>query len=41
MGGGHHITRDDYDIDLLVDSIMHFKTNTGWKYIWNLEKLLL
>lgn len=29
MGGGHHITRDDYDIDLLVDSIMHFKNKYG------------
>lgn len=25
FGGGHHITRDDYDIDLLVDCINHIK----------------
>ncbi len=25
MGGGHHISRDDYDIDALVRSIMFFK----------------
>ena len=25
MGGGHHITRDDYDIETLVKSIMFFK----------------
>lgn len=25
MGGGHHITREDYDIDLLIDSIMYIK----------------
>ena len=26
FGGGHHLTRNDYDIDLLVDLINHFKT---------------
>lgn len=25
MGGGHHITRPDYDIDTLIRSIMYFK----------------
>ncbi len=25
FGGGHHITRDDYDIEKLIDCIMHFK----------------
>ena len=25
MGGGHHITRDDYDLDLLISSIRDFK----------------
>lgn len=25
FGGGHHITRDDYDIETLVECIMHFK----------------
>jgi len=25
FGGGHHITRDDYDIDLLVDSIIRIR----------------
>ena len=25
FGGGHHLTRDDYDIDLLVKLIKHFK----------------
>lgn len=26
FGGGHHITRDDYDVDLLVDTICKFKS---------------
>lgn len=26
FGGGHHITRDDYDIDLLCDTICKFKS---------------
>jgi len=25
MGGGHHITRDDYDIDVLIKSVLFFK----------------
>ena len=25
FGGGHHITREDYDIDTLIKCIMHFK----------------
>lgn len=25
FGGGHHITRDDYDIDTLIDSILYMK----------------
>lgn len=29
MGGGHHITRPDYDIDALVRSIMYFKDKYG------------
>ncbi len=29
MGGGHHITRDDYDIETLVKSIMFFKNKYG------------
>ena len=29
MGGGHHITRDDYDIDILVKSILFFKNKYG------------
>jgi len=29
FGGGHHITRDDYDIELLVKSINHFKEKYG------------
>ena len=27
MGGGHHITRDDYDRDLLVDLLRNFQEN--------------
>ena len=27
FGGGHHITRDDYDIDLLINIINRFKKN--------------
>ena len=29
MGGGHHITRPDYDIDTLVESILFFKEKYG------------
>ncbi len=29
MGGGHHITRDDYDIETLVKSILFFKNKYG------------
>lgn len=29
FGGGHHITRDDYDIELLVRLINNFKTKYG------------
>lgn len=29
LGGGHHITRDDYDIDLLVKCILHLKETYG------------
>ena len=29
FGGGHHITRDDYDIDRLKRVIMHFKDKYG------------
>lgn len=29
MGGGHHITREDYDIETLVESIMFFKDKYG------------
>jgi carboxynorspermidine decarboxylase len=34
FGGGHHITREDYDIELLVSLINYFKTN------YNLEIFL-
>ncbi len=29
MGGGHHITRPDYDIETLVSSIMYFREKYG------------
>lgn len=29
FGGGHHITRDDYDIEKLIDCIMFFKNKYG------------
>lgn len=29
FGGGHHITRADYDIDALIDCIGNFKARTG------------
>ncbi len=29
FGGGHHIARDDYDIETLVECIMHFKDKYG------------
>ena len=25
MGGGHHITRDDYDVDLLISEIKRIR----------------
>lgn len=31
LGGGHHITRPDYDIDTLVSSILFFKDKYGVK----------
>ncbi len=29
MGGGHHITRPDYDVETLIKSIMYFKDKYG------------
>ncbi|NQI89156.1 carboxynorspermidine decarboxylase [Streptococcus suis] len=29
MGGGHHVTREDYDLDLLVSSIQHMQETYG------------
>ena len=29
MGGGHHITREDYDIEALIRSILYFKEKYG------------
>jgi len=29
LGGGHHITRADYDLELLCDRIMHFRQTYG------------
>ncbi|MCM1054902.1 MAG: carboxynorspermidine decarboxylase [Bacteroides sp.] len=29
MGGGHHITRPDYDIDLLIKTVRHFADKYG------------
>ncbi len=29
MGGGHHITREDYDLDTLVEAILFFKNKYG------------
>ncbi len=29
MGGGHHITRPDYDIDLLIKTVKHFREKYG------------
>lgn len=29
FGGGHHITRDDYDIDTLIEVINHFRNEYG------------
>ncbi len=29
LGGGHHITRDDYDVELLIDCINKFKAKYG------------
>ncbi|MBO4116536.1 carboxynorspermidine decarboxylase [Streptococcus suis] len=31
MGGGHHVTREDYDLDLLVSSIQHMQETYGLK----------
>jgi len=35
FGGGHHITRPDYDIDSLVRSIRHFQDKYGLASTWN------
>lgn len=29
FGGGHHITREDYDVDILIKCIMYFKEKYG------------
>lgn len=29
MGGGHHVTREDYDLDLLISSIQHMQGKYG------------
>ncbi|HEL1828829.1 TPA: carboxynorspermidine decarboxylase [Streptococcus suis] len=29
MGGGHHVTKEDYDLDLLVSSIQHMQEKYG------------
>ncbi|NQL66769.1 carboxynorspermidine decarboxylase [Streptococcus suis] len=29
MGGGHHVTREDYDLDLLISSIQHIQEKYG------------
>ncbi|MDO5519100.1 MAG: carboxynorspermidine decarboxylase [bacterium] len=29
LGGGHHITREDYDLQLLIDIILHLKNTYG------------
>ena len=29
MGGGHHITREDYDIERLISCINHMKETYG------------
>ncbi len=29
FGGGHHITREDYDIELLIDTIQHIQNKYG------------
>jgi carboxynorspermidine decarboxylase len=29
LGGGHHITRPDYDLDLLCDLVVHFRRQYG------------
>lgn len=29
MGGGHHVTREDYDIELLISSIQHMQETYG------------
>ncbi|HFI0041524.1 TPA: carboxynorspermidine decarboxylase [Streptococcus suis] len=31
MGGGHHVTREDYDLDLLIFSIQHMQKTYGLK----------
>lgn len=41
FGGGHHITREDYDIETLIRSIKFIKTNMEYRYILSQVKLLL
>jgi carboxynorspermidine decarboxylase len=38
LGGGHHITRPDYDVETLVRMINYIKDKYSLKYIWNLVK---
>ena len=38
LGGGHHITREGYDIDGLVELIRHFRQKYGWRSTWNRER---
>lgn len=40
MGGGHHITREDYDIELLCKSINYFSDKYGVAVYLEPEKQL-
>ena len=40
MGGGHHITREDYDIERLISCINHMKETYGLRFTWSPGKQL-
>ena len=39
MGGGHHITRDDYDVELLMTVLNMCRIHIKWTYILNRVRL--
>ena len=40
LGGGHHITRGDYDRERLIRLVRGLREKYGWKYTWNRARQL-